>query len=59
MLETITATIYTGYKATIVDDEGIEQENACLAGLWGAKLVLKFKSVNEFSLLLLLVTPTE
>lgn len=47
MLKFITAAIYTNYETTIVDDEGIEQEDAFLAGPVGRKLVLKFRSVND------------
>lgn len=47
MLKSITAAIYTNYETTIVDDEGIEQEDAFLAGPVGRKLVLKFRSVND------------
>jgi hypothetical protein len=47
VLKSITAAIYTNYETTIVDDEGIEQEDAFLAGPVGRKLVLKFRSVND------------
>ncbi|KAE9372550.1 putative cytochrome P450 monooxygenase [Stipitochalara longipes BDJ] len=46
MLKTIVAAIYTNYETTIVDDEGIEQEDAFLAGPVGRKLVLKVSSVS-------------
>jgi hypothetical protein len=49
VLETITTAIYADYETTIVHDEGIEQEDACLTGPVGRKLVLKFKSVDEFT----------
>jgi hypothetical protein len=39
----IIAAIYTDFETSIVDDEGIEQEDAFLAGPVGDKLVLKFK----------------
>jgi hypothetical protein len=47
VLKSITAAIYTNFETTIVDDEGIEQEDAFLAGPVGRKLVLKFRSVND------------
>lgn len=47
MLKTIVAAIYTNYETTIVDDKGIEQEDAFLAGPVGRKLVLKFSAVDE------------
>jgi len=47
VLKTIVAAIYTNYETTIVDDKGIEQEDAFLAGPVGRKLVLKFSAVDE------------
>ena len=47
VLKTIVAAIYTNYETTIVDDEGIEQEDAFLAGPVGRKLVLTFSFVGE------------
>ncbi|MCJ1399213.1 hypothetical protein MMC11_002415 [Xylographa trunciseda] len=41
------AAIYTNYTTSIVDDEGIEQEDAYTAGPVGNKLVLKFARVKE------------
>jgi hypothetical protein len=47
VLKTIVAAIYTNYETTIIDDEGIEQEDAFLAGPVGRKLVLKLSSVDD------------
>ena len=49
MLKSITAAIYTNYETTIVDDEGIEQEDAFVGEPVGRKLVLKFRSVNDIN----------
>jgi hypothetical protein len=46
VLKTIAAAMYTNYETSIVDDEGIEQEDAFLAGPVGRKLVLNFRSVS-------------
>ena len=45
MLKSITAVIYSNFETSIVDDEGIEQEDAFLAGPVGEKLCLKFHSL--------------
>ncbi len=49
VLKTITAAIYTSYETIIVDDEGIEPEDAFLAEPVGRKLVLKFRSVADMT----------
>ena len=46
MLKLVTAAIYTNYETSIVNDEGIEQEDAFLAGPKGEKLVLKFRAIS-------------
>ncbi len=38
----MTAAICTRYKTSIVDDEGIEQNDAFVAGPVGEKLILRF-----------------
>ncbi|MCJ1391105.1 hypothetical protein MMC18_003967 [Xylographa bjoerkii] len=43
------AAIYTNYTTSVVDDEGIEQEDAYTAGPVGNKLVLNFARVEEGS----------
>jgi len=44
-LKLITAAIYTNYRTSIVDDEGIEQEQSFVAGPKGGRLVLDFGHV--------------
>ena len=39
--------IYSNYTTSVVDDEGIEQEDAYTAGPVGNKLILKFARVHE------------
>jgi len=41
------ASIYTNFTTAIVDDEGIEQADAVIAGPVGNKLVLKFYHVSD------------
>lgn len=43
MLKLSIAAIYSNFETAIVDDEGIEQEDAFLAGPVGEKLVLRFR----------------
>lgn len=45
MLKLSIAAIYSNFETDIVDDEGIEQEDAFLAGPFGEKLVLRFQPV--------------
>jgi hypothetical protein len=42
-LKLITAALYTNFTTAIVDDAGIEQEDAFLAGPVGEHLVLRLK----------------
>ena len=44
------AAIYTNYTTSIVDDEGLEQEDAYTAGPVGNKLVLRIERAVECSL---------
>jgi hypothetical protein len=44
-MKIVIATMYTNFETSIVDDEGIEQEDAFLAGPVGEKLVLRFHSL--------------
>jgi hypothetical protein len=37
--------IYSNFETEVVDDEGIEQEDAFVAGPVGEKLVLRFRTV--------------
>ncbi|PSS12811.1 hypothetical protein M430DRAFT_124452 [Amorphotheca resinae ATCC 22711] len=46
-LKAITATTYTHFETTIVDDDGIEQEDTVLAGPKGEKLVLSYRAVAD------------
>ncbi|KAH8811110.1 putative cytochrome P450 monooxygenase [Xylogone sp. PMI_703] len=46
-LKLSTAAIYTNFSTEIIDDEGIEQEDAFLAGPKGEKLVLRFHPVSS------------
>ncbi len=46
MLKLSIAVIYSNFETEIVDDEGIEQEDAFLAGPVGDKLVLRFRAVK-------------
>ena len=46
-MKLITAAIYTNYKTHIVDDEGIEQEDAYTAHPKSNKLVLRFERVEK------------
>ncbi|MCJ1280840.1 hypothetical protein MMC26_000157 [Xylographa opegraphella] len=41
------AAVYTNYTTSVVDDTGIEQEDAYTAGPVGNKLILKFARVEE------------
>ena len=45
-MKLLVAAIYTNYATSIVDDEGIEQADAYLAGPVGNKLVLRFDRVS-------------
>ncbi|KAH7304658.1 putative cytochrome P450 monooxygenase [Rhexocercosporidium sp. MPI-PUGE-AT-0058] len=45
VLKLITAALYTSFETQIIDDEGIEQEDAFLAGPKGEKLVLGIRAV--------------
>ena len=45
MLKLITVALYTSFETWIVDAEGIEQEDAFLAGPVGEKLVLGIRAV--------------
>jgi hypothetical protein len=42
-LKLIVAGIYTNYRSRIIDDQGIEQEDAYSAGPKGNKLILEFE----------------
>ena len=42
-MQLVTAAIYSNYRTTIVDDGGIEQADAYVAGPIGNKLFLKFE----------------
>jgi hypothetical protein len=42
-LKLIVGGIYTNYTTKIIDDEGIEQEDAYSAGPKGNKLILQFE----------------
>ena len=46
-MKLITAAIYTNYRTHIVDDEGIEQQDAYTASPKGNKLVLRFERVEK------------
>ena len=46
-MKLITAAIYTNYRTYIVDDEGIEQEDAYTAHPKSNKLVLRFERVEK------------
>jgi hypothetical protein len=43
----IVAAIYTNYRTSIVDDEGIEQEDAYTARPRGCRLILKFEPIKD------------
>ena len=45
-MKVLLAAIYTNYTTSVVDDKGIEQEDAYTAGPVGNKLVLKFARVE-------------
>ncbi|OCL15263.1 cytochrome P450 [Glonium stellatum] len=45
VLKLITASIYTNFTTTIIDDEGIEQADSYIAGPVGGKLILKFHEI--------------
>lgn len=45
MLKLSIAAIYSNFETEVVDDEGIEQEDAFVAGPVGEKLVLRFRIV--------------
>lgn len=45
-LKLCAAALYTGYETVVVDDAGIEQEDAFLAGPRGEKLVLGIRAVS-------------
>jgi len=45
-MKIVISTIYTNFETSIVDDEGIEQEDVFLAGPVGEKLVLRFHPVS-------------
>ncbi|KUJ13771.1 putative cytochrome P450 monooxygenase [Mollisia scopiformis] len=49
MLKLSIAAIYSNFETEIVDDEGIEQEDAFLAGPVGEKLVLRFRALASRS----------
>ena len=44
-LKVVTAAIYSNFRTSIVDDEGIEQEDTIIAGPRGEKLILRFERV--------------
>ena len=46
-MKLITAAIYTNYRTHIVDDAGIEQEDAYTAHPKSNKLVLRFERVEK------------
>ncbi|OCK76746.1 cytochrome P450 [Lepidopterella palustris CBS 459.81] len=46
-LKLITASIYTNFTTSIIDDEGIEQADSYIAGPVGGKLILKFHEVTN------------
>lgn len=46
-MKLITAAIYTNYRTSILDDEGIEQEDAYTAHPKGNKLVLRYERVEK------------
>ena len=46
-MKLITAAIYTNYKTHIVDDKGIEQEDAYTAHPKSNKLVLRFERAER------------
>ena len=45
-MKLIIAAIYTNFSTHVVDDEGIEQEDAYTAGPRGNKLMLRFERVE-------------
>jgi hypothetical protein len=46
VIKLVVAAIYTNFTTSIVDDEGIEQEDNYIAPPKGRKLVLQFTSVS-------------
>ena len=44
-MKLVTAAVYTNYTSAIVDDAGIEQEDAFIARPIGDQLVLRFSHV--------------
>jgi hypothetical protein len=42
-LKLIVAGVYTNYRSRVIDDQGIEQEDAYSAGPKGSKLILEFE----------------
>lgn len=48
-IKALVKVIYTGFKSEIVDDTGIEQVDAPVAGPVGDKLLLKFAAVKQNS----------
>ena len=46
-IKLVIAAIYTNYTTTVVDDEGIEQDDGYTVGPVGNKLVLKFRGIGR------------
>ena len=46
-MKLMTAAIYTNYRTYIVDDEGIQQQDAYTAPPIGNKLILRFERVEN------------
>jgi len=46
VMKIVISTIYTNFETSIIDDQGIEQEDVFLAGPVGEKLVLRFHPVS-------------
>lgn len=46
MMKFIVAALYTDFGTTVVDDEGIEQEDAYTARPVGNRLIVKIKAVS-------------
>lgn len=45
-MKLVIAALYTNYTTSIIDDQGMEQEDAFLGHPVGEKLLLKLKSVR-------------
>ena len=50
-MKTLLATIYTEFETSVVDDSGMEQVDAVLAGPVGGSLTLKFRRAESASLI--------